>query len=185
MMKKPWISVLILLFLLVFYIPAFANTTYDKGTPATKEFYVKTSRPQNNESTLKKACFISGSTDEKGITVELYILNNNTGVYEPLVTSDGVSSFEIGASGMFIKEVDLPNYGENKILLVAIPKPEATKDDVNKTEPANKDESAKEEKIEEQHSLFTITVLKENWKDIIKSGIDDIKKVLKDMKIFK
>lgn len=179
MVKKLFYSFLIVVFILVSCVPVFAAPVYDKDTTATEAFYVSITSPQPNESTLKKACFISGSTELKGIRVELYIFNSETGTYEPLVTSDGVSSFEIGASGIFIKEADLPRFGENKILLVAYPKPEKVAKDTKKDEPE------KEELKKEQRSILTVTVLKENWKDIIKNGIDDIKQILKDMKVLK
>lgn len=159
-MVKRVLSCFIVVFILISVsLPAFAGD-YDKSTKRTESYFVKITRPEGSESTFNNSYVISGNTEFEGIEVELYRLDKEKGKYVPYETTDGISSWEIGASGMFMKEVDLPNKGANNIMVVAYQKDDRSKEQITK---------------------FTITVLEENLKDVIKKGYNNIQEILNNL----
>lgn len=85
----------------------------------TNQFLVSIARPLYDESTYKSVFKICGSTKSKDIRVRLYALNDATNTYKPLKNTKGELFWDVGASGVFIKEAILPKEGANKILVCA------------------------------------------------------------------
>lgn len=158
MFKKIVSSIMIIGVLAAFSLQSFAASVndiiYDKSAISTEEFLVSITRPEGNESTFKKSYVIRGNTALKGIRVEILRVNENDELV-PFENSDGESSWEIGDSGMFMKEVMLPNLNANQIRIVAYQK-------------ENVDNATLGENL--QLNDFTITVIKEEVKDKIKNG---------------
>ncbi|MCX7747145.1 MAG: hypothetical protein N2645_09675 [Clostridia bacterium] len=151
MFKKLFSIFLVIAMSLCFVLTAYA---------ADPEF-INITRPEANESTFKTSYIFCGNTDQEGIKVELKYKDKETDKWEPLVTTDGDSSWIIGSSGIFIKEVKLPYKGsnnENKIMIKAY---KASNPDGPK-----------------QIKEFTITVLDETFKEKIKNKLNSIGEAL-------
>ena len=122
---------------------------------------VKITRPEGSEeSTFKKTYLICGNTDKEGVTVELSVYDDSLGYYVPYFNTEGESSWVIGSSGMFMKEVELKS-GANLIKIFAY---------------RNSDPQ------DQQTETFTITLLKENLKDKIVNGVLKFSDVLNNVK---
>ena len=122
---------------------------------------VTITRPDGDETTFKQSYVICGNTDKEDVTVELAVYDTKAEEYVPLATQDGdeETSFKIGASGIFMKEVGLKE-GANKIRVFVY-----TGTDREHGETYN----------------FTITLLQEDKKDKIKGGLLTIEEVLKNV----
>jgi hypothetical protein len=128
--------------------------TYEKDIPETEQVLVKLTRPAADESTFRTSYIISGcavNTITEHIIVTLYRYSTENKCYIPFDDIYGENNWEIGS--FFSKEIELGK-GKNEIMIVAYKKPEPRAEikflQVNK---------------------FTITVLDENLKDLIKKGI--------------
>lgn len=123
--------------------------------------FIKITRPEGpEESTFKKTYVICGNTDKEDVTVELSVYDESLGYYVPYYNTEGESSWSIGSSGMFMKEVELKS-GANMIKIFAY----------RSSNPQ-----------EQQTETFTITLLKENLKDKIVNGVLKFSDVLNDVK---
>ena len=98
------------------------NNILSVNTKRTNQFLVSIARPLCDESTYKRVFKICGSTINKDIRVRLYALNEVTNTYKPLKNTKGELFWDVGASGVFIKEAILPKEGVNKILVCAYDK---------------------------------------------------------------
>lgn len=128
--------------------------TYEKDIPVTEQVLVKLTRPAADESTFRTSYIISGcavNTKTEHIIVMLYKYSGENKCYIPLNDIYGENNWEIGS--FFSKEIELGK-GKNEIMIVAYKKPEP-----------------KTEIKFLQVNKFTITVLDENLKDLIKKGI--------------
>jgi hypothetical protein len=122
---------------------------------------IKITKPEGSEeSTFKKSYVISGKTDKEDVVVELSRYRADLGYFTPLSNSEGETSWIIGSSGMFMKEVPL-NEGANKLKIVAY----------RNSDPENK-----------QTEQFTITLLREDLKDKIMNGVLKFNDVFKNVK---
>lgn len=128
--------------------------TYEKDIPETEQVLVKMTRPSADESTFRTSYIISGSavnTKTEHIIVAFYKYSINDKCYIPFNDIYEENYWEIGS--FFSKEIKLGK-GKNEILIVAYKKPEP-----------------KTEIKFLQVNKFTITVLDESLKDLIKKGI--------------
>ncbi len=174
MIKKFCSAVLIMIFVFVPILSSYAasekidsDLIYSAGTKSTKQFLVTITRPDGNESTFKKSYVICGvSEDEKAedIGIKLLIYDEQSDSYVDYKNTDGASSWELGKYGIFIKEILLPDEGENKIRIVAYRKSQSDNLVLGKNLQVNN---------------FTITVLNEDIKEKIKNGIQKITDILK------
>ncbi|OPZ90899.1 MAG: hypothetical protein BWY74_02154 [Firmicutes bacterium ADurb.Bin419] len=127
----------------------------DKATSDTSQFLVTITRPEGDESTFKKSYVVCGNSVKEEISVMLLIYDNSTQKYKPFANTDGEYIWDIGASGIFMKEVILPNKGANDIRIVAYKKNETDKL-VSKTNL--------------QINSFKVSVLDSGIKEAIKNG---------------
>lgn len=94
------------------------NIVYQKNLKSSaKEFNVQITRPEGDESTFKKSYVICGNTSIKDMHVELAI--EEDGRWVPFYDVDGYSGWDVGESGIFMKEVVLPKLYVNKIRIAA------------------------------------------------------------------
>lgn len=125
---------------------------------------INITKPEGDaDSTFKKTYVICGNTDKEDVTVELSVYSKSSDSFVAYNNTEGESSWTIGSSGMFMKEISLPNYGANRIKIVAY-----------------KSSDPEKKQVEE----FTITLLKEALKDKIIDGTivklnDAIKQIFK------
>jgi hypothetical protein len=138
-----------------------------RDTKDTSEFMVTITRPEGDESTFKQSYVICGNSSMENIRVRLLIYNELTRTYEDFENTEGKSSWDIGISGIFMKEVILPKEDANKIRIVAYNKNKDLKDCV-----LSKDL---------QVNTFTITVIDSGIKDSIKGGYFRITDVLNNL----
>ncbi|MCR4436309.1 MAG: hypothetical protein QHH06_04415 [Clostridiales bacterium] len=121
-MLRKLCTIIILVFITTaFTVPAFAagNDIYSKATGETGNLYVTITKPDSDQDfTFKKSYILCGKTDLEGIHVKLLRYNKNSGAYESFNNTDGVSSWTIGSSGIFMKEVQLET-GLNDMRVVA------------------------------------------------------------------
>ena len=167
MFKKITLLIIFIAIVVACCIPSFAvsNSLFNSAnTPSSQQFLVTITRPEGDESTFKTSYVICGNTNVEGIEVELYIYNKDTDSFEPFLNTDGVNSWEIGSSGIFMKEVVLPEKGVNKIRIVAYKKGEAGSLELNSNLQIND---------------FNITVLNEDIKEMIENGMLRINDLLK------
>lgn len=99
----------------------------DKDTSDTDQFLVTITRPEGDESTFKRSYVVCGNSVKEDISVMLLIYDNTTRKYKPFANTDGDYIWDIGASGIFMKEVILPNKGANDIRVIAYKKNETDK----------------------------------------------------------
>lgn len=130
----------------------------NKATKDTSQFLVSITRPEGDESTFKKSYVICGNSSEEEIRVRLMIYDDEAGTYKDFENTDGTSYWDIGVSGIFMKEVILPTTGANNIRILAYEKKNEQK--IDKLTP-DKDL---------QINSFTVTLLNKNIKDTIKGG---------------
>ena len=109
------------------YAASINDVIYDESTlmRSSEEFLVAITRPEGDETAFKQSYVICGNTEPKDIRVELAIVNKN-GELEPFLNTDGESGWDVGESGIFMKEVILPSMGVNVIRIAAFKKSEAS-----------------------------------------------------------
>lgn len=95
---------------------------YDKSLSSTSQFLVKILRPEGNETVIKKSYILSGIALQKDLVVQI-LRKNNEGNYEKIYTREGISNWEIGPSGLFMKEIQL-NSGPNRLRIAVYKKGE-------------------------------------------------------------
>ncbi len=111
---------------------------------------VNITRPEaSEESTFNSSYVLCGNTGLSDVIVELSLFDRNLGYYVPYQNTDGESYWSIGSSGMFAKEVSLPNLGANKIQVTAY---------------------SSSNPYEKQYESFTINLLNNGIKDRIVNG---------------
>ncbi|TYQ14714.1 UNVERIFIED_CONTAM: hypothetical protein Cloal_1079 [Acetivibrio alkalicellulosi] len=145
-----------------------------KETKDTEQFLVRITRPEGDESTFRKSYIVCGNSDKNNITVKLFMYDEKTEKYEPFENTDGESSWQIGLSGFFFKEIELPDVGANRIRIVAY-----KNDEIEKA----KDESLKGVVLGEnaQVNTFTVTLLDKGVKDAMRGGFFRINDMLNRM----
>ncbi|NLD46858.1 MAG: hypothetical protein GX660_06615 [Clostridiaceae bacterium] len=183
MIKKITFLLLIALITVNSLIPSFAVDTdsmlVKKETKDTEEFMVTITRPEGDESTFKSSYVICGNTTKKDIRVKLYILDKETDKYtefninEAAKNGEHESYWDIGESGIFMKEIILPEIGTNTIRILAY----------NKNNEDNKENLKPGESI--QINSYTITVLNKKVKDSIKNGLFRITDMLNKLFVYK
>ncbi len=168
MFKKISLVVLACMMLLSFCITSYAASVpaviYDSTAQSKSEFLVTITRPEGDESTFKKSYVICGNTEVKDIRVEIAIQNKD-GKYIPFPNTDGEAGWDVGESGIFMKEVQLPDLGANKVRIAAYKKSEVSSLELDKNLQIND---------------YTITVLKESVKETIKNGIVSVTDLVKE-----
>ncbi|HOQ00389.1 MAG TPA: hypothetical protein PK604_06090 [Acetivibrio clariflavus] len=127
----------------------------DKNTSDTEQFLVTITRPEGDESTFKKSYVICGNTVKDDIRVMLLIYDKDEKKYIPFANTDGDYMWDIGVSGIFMKEVILPNKGANDVRIIAF-----KKNETEKLVP----------KTNLQINSFTVSVLDNGIKEAIKTG---------------
>ncbi|HOQ36650.1 MAG TPA: hypothetical protein PK033_05410 [Acetivibrio sp.] len=162
MMKKMISLILVFMFSICLCVNALAQNDVpdvfvNKDTQETEQFLVTITRPEGDETTFKESYVLCGNSDKENITVKLLMYNELTGKFEPFKNIDGEDTWQIGASGFFMKEIKLPKKGANKIRIVAY-KGSNEKDVVLK--PGDN----------LQVNTFTVTLLEKSVKDSIKRG---------------
>jgi len=127
----------------------------DRSTDDTEQFLVTITRPEGDESTFKESYVICGNSVNEKISVMLLIYDNNEEKYIPFENTDGDYIWDIGASGIFMKEVILPNRGANDVRIIAYKNDE--------TEKLLSDSNL-------QINSFKVSVLDNGIKEAIKTG---------------
>lgn len=183
MLKKIALLLLTALITVNSLIPGFAadsdSILAKKDTKDTEEFMVTITRPEGDESTFKSSYVICGNTTKKDIRVRLYILDKETDKFkefnlnETSKNGENENYWDIGESGIFMKEIILPELGANTIRIVAY----------NKNDEIVKEELKPGESI--QINSYTITVLNKKIKDSIKNGVFRITDMLNKLFVFK
>ena len=108
---------------------------------------VNITRPEGSEeSTFSKSYVLCGNTSLENVVVELSVYDSSLGMFVPYANTDGQTYWTIGSSGMFAKEVTLPNTGANKIQIAAY---------------------AAGNPFEKQYQSFTINLLNPGLKEMI------------------
>lgn len=165
-MKKLCVILIIAIIVTALSVPAFADSSaisdavYSKLTTQNGQLYVTITRPDSeSDLTFKKSYIISGQTDLDGIWVKLLRYDKSEGRYVDYANTDGASSWKIGSSGIFMKEVELKD-GLNDIRIVAY-----KEQDLEEAE--NQKNANKKTGIKLQISDFAITLSNENFKDKI------------------
>ncbi|MCL2741222.1 MAG: hypothetical protein FWE70_03815 [Oscillospiraceae bacterium] len=104
-------------------VPAFVDglpyEALDPSHKASKDMPIlEVTRPFNlEEISFKKAFIVCGFTAESNVRVYLLLFNKDLDRYERLYIN-GTSGWDIGASGLFIKQIDLKE-GKNQLRLLA------------------------------------------------------------------
>ncbi|GAE88933.1 hypothetical protein [Acetivibrio straminisolvens] len=162
MKKKIFALFLIVVFSIGMCMTVFADEKIDlisdKKTEDTKQFLVTITRPEGDETTFKESYVICGNSDKQNITVKLLMYNEKTEQFEPYMNLDGEDTWTIGASGFFMKEIELPKKGANKVRIVAY----------QGTAKMDKAELVLGENL--QVNTFTVTLLDRSIRDAIKNG---------------
>ncbi|NLI57121.1 MAG: hypothetical protein GX387_01115 [Clostridium sp.] len=138
----------------------------NQETEDTEQFLVTITRPEGDESTFRKSYIVCGNSTAESITVKLFMYNEESETFEPFENTEGECSWNIGLSGFFIKEIQLPNVGANRIRIAAFK---------NSGEELVLGENA-------QVNTFTVTLLDSEVKNSMKRGFFNINQML--MKIF-
>ena len=163
---------IIYIFMVVLLIASFSVTSFAEGvenqkllkkytiletkeTSDTSQFLVTITRPEGDESTFKKSYVVCGNSENEEISVMLLIYDNAAKKYVPFEDKEGNYMWNIGSSGIFMKEVILPAKGANDIRIVAYKKKEADK---------------LVSKSNLQINSFKVTVLDSGIKEAVKSG---------------
>ncbi|WP_265447588.1 hypothetical protein [Acetivibrio straminisolvens] len=162
MKKKIFALFLIVVFSIGMCMTVFADEKIDlisdKKTEDTKQFLVTITRPEGDETTFKESYVICGNSDKQNITVKLLMYNEKTEQFEPYMNLDGEDTWTIGASGFFMKEIELPKKGANKVRIVAY----------QGTAKMDEAELVLGENL--QVNTFTVTLLDRSIRDAIKNG---------------
>lgn len=88
----------------------------------TEQFLVSIARPLQDESTYRDNFKICGSAKMDNIRIRLYIRSESSGKYKLLKNSRGETYWDVGKSGVFIKEAVLPQKGVNIVRVCAYDK---------------------------------------------------------------
>lgn len=193
MLKKLLSLIIIIAFISVFSLPAFAlpdgnasdtSTTgtgqaddpktdikyfvHSKNIKQTDQFLVTIIKPEGNETTFTKSYVVCGFTDLENIRYAVAIFNEETGRYEEIKNDNKNDAndglWDIGIFGFFTKELTLKE-GANKIKIIAF-----RKSDINALKPG----------INLQVDYFTVTFLNQSIKDKIINSILKITKIFND-----
>jgi len=123
-MKRGLIILVLVLVITALVVPAYAegedwlpDIILDSSLDSTDQFLFTITRPEGDETTIYATYVISGYANDQAITIQL-LKQNEDGEYVPFCNTDGESSWEVGAYGIFSKEVSLKE-GANKIRVVA------------------------------------------------------------------
>ena len=89
----------------------------------TAQLYIEVTKPTGDETVYKEDFAICGVRNgdidpEDSIAVYLAKINPETAAYEEAIDTEGSSSWEIGANGIFAKNVSLAE-GDNRFALAA------------------------------------------------------------------
>jgi len=160
-----------------------ADIIKDNDIKETEQFLATIT---NNDTVFKKLYLICGYAEEKNIGAILARYNEEKGVYEEYLDTDGESRWDIGDSGLFTKEIELKK-GENKLKFIIYKKPlvESSKSIENEDRIAE-NAAIENEKInlEEgknlQISFFTVNVLDESVKDKLINSVTKITDIFKN-----
>lgn len=79
---------------------------------------VELAKPDDDYSTYSNFCIISGKS-KQGVRITIYTYKETKDTYEKLIIEDKVVSWVVGASGVFVKEIELEKNKVNKILIYA------------------------------------------------------------------
>lgn len=171
MLKKILFSIVLAMAIIFTSFSSFAYTTVldilkSKDVKTTDEFLVNIIRPEGDETTSKKSYVICGNALNNAEDIRVHIfIENSDGELVEFKNTDGESSWDIGASGIFMKEVVFPGEGINSIRIAAYKKSELSKLKAGENLQIND---------------FKITVLPEGFWSSIRNGIN----VLKYLKSF-
>lgn len=91
-----------------------------KNRGANSQFLVSIARPLNDECTYKNIFKVCGSTKKSDVRIRVFVLKGEK--YTPLKSTKGELYWDVGESGIFAKEVLLPNEGNNKICICSYDK---------------------------------------------------------------
>lgn len=109
MKSKLLLFVMIIAFMLsVLVLPAMAANNL-----------IEITRPEGNEIVTKDIFSIWGKCFYDETTITLEYKDRETDEYKPLTTTDGVSSFKVGSSKTFGKDIKLKYDGDNIIKIIA------------------------------------------------------------------
>ena len=157
MMKRLLFLVIIVSLAVSIVQPSYAVNIYNKNSKSNlKSKLVNITKPNGDESIFGKLYLICGYSKYSNVNVKLLIYNKNKGKYEDFETTSGESSWKIGASGVFVKEVKFLANGANCIRLACY------------------QNSTEDVQIED----YTITVLKDSFKDVIREGLINFSDVM-------
>lgn len=98
------------------------NVLSTLDTSQTEQFLVSIARPLRDESTYKDIFKICGSAKIDNIRIRLYVRSENSGRYRLLKNSRGETYWDVGKSGVFVKEAVLPQKGVNIVRVCAYDK---------------------------------------------------------------
>lgn len=91
--------------------------------PAMASEYIEITRPEGDQEVVTKEIFsIWGKCIYDETTITFEYLDQETGSYEPLLTTGGVSTFKVGKSKTFGKDIKLKYKGPNEIRITAFAK---------------------------------------------------------------
>lgn len=146
--------------------PKLPDLVYKLDTKPTEQFMFKITKPEKDDSTYRRNIIISGNAQQQGLVVKLLRYDKDKDEYVSLTNAEDESYWDIGISGIFLKEVRLPNRGANRIRIVVYRKSEVDKLEAEKNM---------------QISDFTVTLLDESIKDIIKNGILNVRETISNI----
>lgn len=135
---------------------------------STNQFLVTITRPDGNETTMKKAYVISGvatGSNKENLTVGVAFYNKTRDEYVVLKDKDGDDVvWDVGKTGVFTKEINLPAMGKNDMKIFAYDNSDRVFKKTNNY----------------QESYFTITVVDGGLKEFIKDGYIRITDIFKN-----
>ena len=119
MLKRILLTIALMTVLVMFYAGT-AMAAPDKltGDEKSTASLVELSKPEENFSTYRDSCTVSGKSKE-GVKVTIYIRENSKDTYEKLVSEGEKVSWTVGVSGIFAKEIGLRKNAVNKIIIYA------------------------------------------------------------------
>lgn len=138
----------------------------DKDIEDTEQFLVTITRPEGDESTFRKSYIVCGNSVAEKITVKLYMYDEEAESFMSFENTEGENSWGIGYSGFFIKEIELPNIGANRMRIAAF-----KSEDKELALGTNA-----------QVNTFTVTLLDNEVKNSMRNGFFNINQML--MRIF-
>jgi len=110
-------KLLIFTIIIAVMLPLFAVPALAAGAKV-----VDITRPEGNEIVTKEIFSIGGACIYDDTTIEFFYKEKETGDYRSLATTEGDSSFKVGNSKLFGKEVELKYKGDNEIRVIAYTK---------------------------------------------------------------